>query len=353
MIKNYLQLVVTTAVLTTTPLMASAQLACHQLFEQATASKSQTQFNAPTFQATAFGKKIPAVLVNADTYANLKPLLNKSLGIAVTHQTGYSNDHGLLRLDNHFIDRDVPGRRGRGEIHETGISWASVDGYLDYGKKSGSSYNRIEVLFELTTAEHDTAVSYQKMRRAGIVRPDFIYGGSKNPANKNNRLNEGGEICFSFSCGSVLQQQIASIESELSKLGLKNTTGFLKIPDVQKYIRSVQQNLVSASIEKSDLNPFVPNNDVLTSKAVKVLLHYVKPAHWQNALNWIVGLALTKDYANLIQTLGIHDSPDFSNVRSARATAILIYDSKVSDDGFLSPDYKSVGAFSTWTHTQQ
>ncbi len=301
----------------------------------------------PVGEVNLGAKKIPVILANKESMEALKAVYRKSLGIAVTHQLGYNNDHGLLRLGDFFIDRDTPGARNRGEIHRTGITWASVSEYANYAYRK-NSYNRVEVLFDLSPAEYNTAMIYQKMRRAAVVRPDFNFGGDNNPKNVNNRITEAGEICFSFSTGSNTSGQARGIENKIREMGIHDVGTLMNQPDVQSYILGVKKLILESDLSEGQLNP-------------KITLKVVAPASIKNLnlgknqeaelLNWVVGLKISHEYTELLRTLNISNSSSFSNVNSPRASAVLVYDGNVSKRDFLSPQYKSEGIFSTWLNT--
>jgi len=192
------------------PTVSFSQNHCAAVFQEQKSIISELKSiqGVATGEVSAANKRIPVVLANAESIASLKVILQKTLGIVIAHQKGYRNDHGLLRLGDYFIDRDIPGYRRDGELNTTGISWAKVNDYVQYQYGREGGYNRIEVVFDLSQTEFETAMIYQKMRQAAIVRPDFNFGGDYNPKDVNNRLTDCGEICFSFSTGSAVEAQV-------------------------------------------------------------------------------------------------------------------------------------------------
>lgn len=295
-----------------------------------------------------YNKKIPVVLVNRDSVDQLNELYNQSLGIVVAHQKGYNNDHGLFRLSDIFIDRDSPGQRHRGEINKTGISFASVQEYTAYTYKSKQSYNRIEVLFKLSESEYNTALVYQKMRRAAILRPDFSFGGDNNPKNVNNRMTDCGEICFSFSTGSSASSQANSAKRQAEKMGLLDLQKLTETKEFKTFFTTVDQYFLKASFSNTDLSP-----DIVTNFKIPKAIQKLKLAEKDQAelVRWVIGFNISKNYAELLQTLEISNSSDYSNVRSARASAVLVYDGAISKTDFANPNYISEGIFSTWRNT--
>lgn len=292
-------------------------------------------------------KRLPVILVNAKSLESISPIYEQSIGMVVAHQKGHSNDHGLLRLGKYFIDRDVPGIRSRGEINNTGISWSPVKDFVDYATKKLTS-NRIEVMFELSATEYNTSLLYQKMRRGAMIRPDFTFGQDKNNPEWNNVIKTG-ENCFTFCTGSGVAQQINAIKEKINSITHQPTDVLMVNLEVAKYTEIIKSNLLKIDLSASHLNPDlvllgeIPNivKNLNLSRTLEVEL-----------LNWIVGLKISQDYYELLQTLNIKNSSSFSNVESNRATAVLIYDAKVNPQTFLSAQYTSNGIFSTWKNNE-
>lgn len=300
--------------------------------------------NIPAAEVSYGGKKVVALLANATSYAELSKIQAQSMGITVIHQTDYRNDHGMLRLGSHFIDRDTPGARRNNETNTTGIAWASVQKYVDYASQRAGGYNRVEVLFDLSPSEMKAAVTYQKMRRAGIVRPDFTFGGDNNPKNLNNRLQDCGEICFSFSTGSAISGQIRAIERNLAKLNITNPREFIEQNGVKEYLDLSLSKLYEASLDQNSLNPAF----VETMTEIKQTRPIALKDFNTEEINWLIGYKTSIDYYKLLTDLKISNSSDFSNLSSPRAQAVIIYDASTSVSKFLNKNYTSQGVFSTW-----
>jgi hypothetical protein len=335
----------------------NAKLFCAALFSENKFYVTQVMDKKiPAAEVDIGNKNILVMLANSRTTAEIKELYSHSLGIVVNHQKGYTNDHGMLRLGDYFIDRDTPGARRDGEINTTGISWSPVKNYVDYAARAGKGNNRIEVLFDLNPKEMRTALVYQKMRRAGIIRPDFTFKGAKNPE-LNNRLEECGEICFSFSTGSGVEQQIRAVEKKIQQLGIENPREFINEPDVAAYLNKMSDYLMSARLDGRSLSPHVTTTltkfsflDFFSRNRVK------KPDALRDLheidINWLVGYKASLEYSALLKTLGISNSNNFSNVNAPRASAVLVYDAKTSPEQFLNSDYTSEGVFSTWRNNE-
>jgi len=327
---------------------AHAQNKCVEIFQIPNAIISQLENSSVAIGSVdIYGKKIPTILVNKQSVDSLKTIYNQSIGIVVAHQKGYKNDHGLLRLGDYFIDRDIPGFRNRGEINSTGLSWAPVKEYTQYTFGNQGSYNRVEVLFELSPSEYQVAMIYQKMRRAAIIRPDFTFGGDNNPKDVNNRLSDCGEICFSFSTGSATRSQEQSIRRKIQSYNITHVDTFMKSDDIIVYVNLIRSHLQNSGLSGIELHPNLSHRFETPISVKNLNLD-------QNAqidlLNWIIGLQITMEYRQLLEKLEINNSSDYSSARSSRASAVLIYDGKTSKEDFLKSEYKSEGVFSTWTN---
>lgn len=338
-------------------LQAEARLFCAGLFsENKFFIENLQQKKIPAAEVKVGNKEMLVVLGNQASLPELESIYKHSLGIVVNHQTGYNNDHGMLRLGDYFIDRDAPGARRDGEINSTGISWAGVKGYVDYAARAQKSYNRVEVLFDLNSKEMRTALIYQKMRRAGVIRPDFVFNGARNP-DANNRLEGCGEICFSFSTGAGVDQQIRAVEQKLKALSIPDPQEFIHEPEIAAYLHKLTDYLLEAKLDAGNLSPSLSANILKPGWLARVLGKKItKPAALRDFevddINWLLGYKVSVDYSALLKTLGITNSNSFSNVNAARASAVVIYDAKVSAENFLSDHYTSVGVFSTWKNQE-
>jgi len=327
---------------------AYAQNQCGDIFRSENSIVSQLENTSIAIGSVEVSRKrIPTMLVNKQSVDSLKEIYNRSLGIVVAHQKGYKNDHGLLRLGDYFIDRDIPGYRNRGEINTTGISWAPVREYTQYAYGKQGGYNRVEVLFELSASEYETAMMYQKMRRAAIIRPDFTFGGDNNPKEVNNRLTDCGEICFSFSTGSATRSQEQSIRRKIQTYKITNVDALMSTADIVQYIDAVKNYLNKSGLQGFELTPDLSLKFEVPSTVKNLNLDQTAQ---KDLLNWIAGLQITTEYRQLLELLQINNSSDYSSVRSPRASAVLIYDGQTTKEDFLKPEYKSEGVFSTWTN---
>lgn len=337
--------------ITISSINVNAQNACRELFKSTNPILAALDEKPVAIgEVDVYGKKIPTILVNNESVDSLKEIYNQSIGIAVIHQKGYNNDHGMLRLGDYFIDRDRPGARQRGETHQTGISWAEVKGYTKVAFNRAGSYNRVEVLFQLSKPEFEVAMTYQKMRKAGIIRPDFNFGGDFNPKGLNNRLTECGEICFSFSTGSATSSQMQSIQRKFQELRLRQSyEQIVNDPEMQTYLKEAKDKIFKSDLAEDKLSP-----EMLSTLKIPDIIdnQRLEKIEETELLNWIVGFEITKDYNSLLNTLQISNSSDYSNARNQRASAVLIYDGNTKKEQFLRDDYQSQGVFSTWTNTK-
>lgn len=315
-----------------------------------------TLFGAKDIKAPIMMKKVgqselPVILANAKTYANLKPVLDESFGIIVQLQPNWRNDHGMLRIGENIIDMDSPGYRARGELHKTGIAWVDLKGYLDYSYGRESSV-RVEVLFSLASQEHKTVRAYHMMRRSAIIRVPFAFGDAQNDMNQPNLLKGAGENCFSFCQSSYIDYQTREIQNTMSQLGFQNISEMTKAADIQGYLGKIEKLLTETNY--ADYNVLNPNlsRSIETPTSLSQNPTFINKTNAQKTevLNWLIGYHFSSKYSQLLKSLDVRSGNGFESMQSSKATAVLIYDSLVKDQDFLSPNYTARGIFSTWTN---
>lgn len=336
-----------------TTLSVQAQNQCAALFEIPRTRSALEDFlktaGIPAVLMPTVNGEIPVVLMNARTGPLMKDFMSESIGTLVAHQPNWKNDHGLLRLDDVIADMDVPGMRQRGELHSTGISWVSAQGYL----QRGGSYKRLEVAYALTPAEVRTARLYQRMRRAAILRVRFAFGNFTQNAQRANFLSAGGENCFAFCSASSLSSQINEVHSRFQATGLGSFDEVIARPDVGAWLEKVNEKLLAVNPDSAqELSPALPAavgapKSILSSPAFQAL----DEAHKSEALNWLVGGNLSLAYQKLVDELGFSATGSgFTGMNNRRATAVLIYDTQTPAAEFVKNSYESKGIFSIWTH---
>ncbi len=305
----------------------------------------------PLFMKPTRTGEIPVILANAQTYAGMKSIYAKSLGIIVQHQPDYKNDHGMFRIGENLIDMDSPGYRARGELNKTGLAWVDVKSYLDYSAFR-QGYKRIEVLFQLSPKDYQLAESYQLVRRAAIIRAPFSFNGARTNMNQMNMLRQGGEHCFIFCSGSALGSQIHEIERHLQEAGFDQFKTELQNPEFTRYFSQLEKLLSEAQ-----MNDLVALNPNISLKAAlpqslknSVAFNSLDKNRQHEILNWYVGYHYSARYQQLLTYLGVRGGAGFESYQSPRASAVLVYDSTATQAQFLSKDYSSRGVFSTWTH---
>jgi hypothetical protein len=306
---------------------------------------------APFIEIKHSSGKVPVVLANAETVASLKDTFDHSMGIIVQHQPGYRNDHGMFRLSDNFIDLDSPGYRARGELYQTGISWAPVTEYLNYAYKRAQPV-RVEILFKLDEYDLTVAKSYQLMRRSAIVRAPFSFGGAKNNLDQQNMLKYSGENCFSFCQGSYVQSQISEIRTVLMQTGFDKPEAVLENSDFKAELKKIKQTFFSANpndtkiINPQSLAKFLVPKIISENK----LWQNLSDAKKNEALNYFIGMAISIEYKNLLQRLEVRSGSGFESLSSSEVAAVVIYDSNVTEANFKNKNYTSPGIFTTWTN---
>lgn len=310
--------------------------------------------DVPVFLKKTGVGDIPVILVTAKTFPSIEPLLEKSMGTQIVQQVGYRNDHGLMRVASHIIDVDSPGRRGFGEINETGIAWKDIGAYLKRRFLSeANQYNIIEVGYWLTPKELEIAKYYQTVRRAAIIRVPFTFGQAQNDLNQPNMLR-AGEHCFVFCKGTAISSHIHEIKEKMKELGIENPDQFIQRDEVRKFLDAATDLLV----EEADMGANWVSWTTVNSKAIAKSLDAVLPQQLDRTakgslINWIVGLDASMRYHELSRRLGISGDNGFGDMNSSRATFILMYAKTTDAPLFENATFESAGVFSNWTNENQ
>lgn len=336
----------------TVPLSAAA-VSCQQVhLEQRALSRDQIAAFSIFHKVPALetSHRVPVLLVNRNSVKTLAPLFENSMGIQVALQPKWKNDHGLLRVGSWVIDMDTPGARGFGEIHGTGLAWKDVQDWT--ARKNDGSSKIIEVLFSLTPAELQTAVVYQRVRRAAIYRVPFTFGGAARNDNYPNKIPVGGENCFSFCRGTSLSSQISFMQAEVLNQTSKNFEQLKRSEVVTSFLNEAVQKLATISDVQSavQLNNTIVMNLPSTRAVIDSFAKEKSAQEQQEFLNWLVALETSTNYAKLLRDLEIGGGSGWEGSQNTRAAAILVHDVSASRENFLSPDYTLPGVFNTWRH---
>jgi len=214
---------------------------------------------------------------------------------------------------------------------------------------------------------------YHLLRRSAILRVTYAYAGFKQDGTLPNLLTQSGEHCFTFCASTHLNNQVREIKQRLEEKNVGSFDQLIGRPDIltwlenvkvalespqigrgQKLINFLKERLlnIAASPNVENLSPQLPLKVGIPSSLEKMeTFQKMDQGQQQETLNWIVAGALASDYLKLTTELGFRNTGNgFQGKNNPRATAILIYDSKVSAENFLQSDYRSEGVFSTWTN---
>jgi len=312
--------------------------------------KFKGEKNFPAFLKDTPAGSISVLEVNTKTYKNpvVNEFLENSIGIQVYLQPGWTNDHGSFRLMDQIIDVDTPGARNFGEFHETGIAWRGLGDYLERRDKDSAVI--LEVAYRVTLEEQKIAILYQRMRRAGIIRVPFTFGG-ESPKEGLNNLLKSGEHCFLFCNGTRLDSQVMELRAQVKSFGIQDLDAFLARSDVNRFINQANSALIMAPMIEEKLYPEMLGDvktrpyffQKLKSEGISIL-----PQDQVYFLNWVYGLWISEQYSKLFKSLQISGSIGVGDAAHARATAILIYELLSKEKSFENASYQARGKFTSW-----
>lgn len=346
----------TTAVISGTPALAGPE--CAKAVESVLRSLEDKDYagarpaliamlqreGAPAYLKRVGNSEIPVILVTKNTAPKIQEFLDNSFGTQIALQPGYNNDHGMMRLTDRIIDVDLPGARGFGEIHQTGIAWKPLGSYLE--RRQAGSGVLLEVSYALKPDEKLDAELYQRVRRAAIIRANFTFGGTGARNDLPNMMASGGEHCFIFCKGSAINTQESEIRSRIQKLGVADVNSLLNDPRTQRFLSLTREHILAVDPNNKNLL----NNSTVTGTQFLEVLGGAVPEHLNKQekmtlANWIVGLDATQRYRALLGNLGVTSDMAIADAHSKRATAILVYDSDQKSADFRSGKYTSDGKF--------
>lgn len=294
------------------------------------------------------GVEVPIILLNSKTAKKLDSFLENSFGTQVALQKDWNNDHGLLRAGKNIIDLDSPGARGYGELHQTGLAWKDVHGYLAHRGYGSSPI--LEVSYLLTPTEKNIIDYYQKVRRAAIFRVQFTFGGHNGP-DYPNLLKSGGEHCFIFCKASAVQSHLSEIKSKLTSYGLKDPDSVLENPNFKILMKKLQDevnktdagkvnpNMLSGANTLTNFNSFYPEGLAANKK--------------KEFIDWLVAYDSSKKYMSVMRDLGVSGDYGLRDAINKRASAIFVIDEAASIESFKQGTYTNSGKFTNWPNGKQ
>lgn len=353
---------------------AQAQIACSHLYlpdaylGRSAIYKELQRLHVPTVIKQTSRGSLPVVLLNSMTARQMHSLLARTMGTVNTYQPNSANDHGALRFQEMLVDKDLPSMRSRGELHRTGIAWADLLSLLDFSRQQvelggfQQPHVRVETVYALSENEMRTVNLYHRMRRAAIIRVPFVIRGEVSGQGGRNSVDSVHETCYGFCKSNLLPVVLNEMEKEIIRI----LPMFINLPevlsngenreqiidsllakdDVQLWLREVEEMLLNENHNR--LEVYLATEVGLPQSLQE--FHILSIFDKMEAVNWLVGYHLTKQYWQLMKNLEMSENKDNSDMEHRRASMIFVYDSLVSDDGFLSSDYKRRGAYSQWEH---
>lgn len=307
----------------------------------------------PSFLKQTRSGDVPVILLNANTYQQLKPVLDNSMGTMIVQQLGYKNDHGLMRVGQNIIDVDTPGARGFGEINRTGLSWKPMESYLKRRLKNESNnYYIVEVGYILSPQELADSRFYHLVRRAAIIRVPFTYGGLNVDRNQSNMLS-AGEHCFVFCKGGAVSSHVREIERKLKAYGIESVSEFMKRPEVAVFVREARDYMLTLkNFDEQSLNWAVLQK-LRSAKIIRKKFSNFDEHRQDLLLNWIVGYDASLAYENLRVSLGMTSDYGFGDMNNTRAAFVLVYGKSTDNKAFETATFESPGVMYSWRNDSQ
>ncbi len=353
---------------------AQAQIACSNLYlpnaylGRSAIYRELQRLHVPTVIKKTSNGSLPVVLLNSQTARQMHSLLERTMGTVNTYQPNSPNDHGALRFQDMLVDKDMPSMRSRGELHGTGISWGDLLSLLDYSRQQveigghQQPHVRVETVYALSENEMRTVNLYHRMRRAAIVRVPFIIRGEIWGQGGRNSVDSVHETCYGFCKSNLLPVALKEMEKEI----LRTLPMFINLPETLSNGENLE-HIIDSLLAKDDVQLWLHDvEEIFLNEnhtrleaylATEVGLpqslqefHILSIFDKMEAVNWLVGYHLTKQYWQLMQNLEMSGNKDNSDIEHRRASMVFIYDSLVSDEGFLSSEYKRRGVYSQWEH---
>ena len=295
------------------------------------------------YKRVAPGRELPVVLVDAQTYGKMQPMMDHTIGPQVVLQPDWNNDHGSLHILGHLIDVDTPGARGFGEINRTGLAWKPLGGYLQ--RREQGAYTILETAFAVTPEEARVADYYHRVRRGALVRVKFTFTQVNYPADTPGLLQRGGEHCFVFCKASAVRSHVEEIASKIKEMGIPDVRAWLAQEPVQKYLDAASERVMAADVTRG-LAP-----DMLERRELLKLLEAAVPANFpKNRLpelsNWVIGYDASAKYQELANRLGFQGGVGIEEAASDRALAIFVYTDSSHAAAFRNGSFTAEGKFS-------
>ncbi len=319
---------------------------------------------------------IPVALVNPVDVDDLKTFFDHTVGFSIQHQPQHSTDHGTIRIGNTLMDVDSPGRRGYGEIHQTGLSWFQLASHVRHndplapGNEAMVPERRIEIVYLPTDSQMKSLKYYQWARRAAIFRVPYNYGGGRSNLQLPGTLQRFQEHCFTYSMGRGLGDQIAEMEQIISSRFGRAAHDLLAQENVARFLLKARDRITAWQPTYdvvADARIFEPEA-VLRMTEIEAggaapqtllslldpLLPNASPSEKLKAANWLIALDSTLQYQQVMGELGYQGSYSFAEIHNPTAAAVAVYDFDRNAFGaFTNGSYTSSGQTGTWTSDGQ
>lgn len=224
---------------------------------------------------TAAGKHLPVVLLNKKTIGEWSEFLRQTLGLNQSLHSQNAANHGWVRLpgpvqfehknvtsglfengspDGVLVDLFSPGQSHGQAINGNGYRWKPMSEY--FKRRHENSFVHIEQAFALSREEQTRFWLYQLVKRASIVRIQYIFDTHNNEWIRNQRrvLQQDGEFnrrgcgehCNNSRVGAQAEVHVREMRGRMVALFNRDVDGVYQITTTQAFIERAERKLLSA-----------------------------------------------------------------------------------------------------------
>lgn len=325
----------------------ASAVAAHAEIEPAAGAQTARDFLAAHPELPAFLKRtphglVPVFLVNADTYATLRPLVVSSVGYGFEQRPGIA-DHGVLRVENTLMDLDHPTKRAFGEINGNGIAWKEVDEFLARKRPL------IQISYLMSDADRATVRGYQLARRAALFTTQFFFAPTKTEA-RGNFLPEIVENCHGFCKSDLIWRMGDVLRARVAAMNTRGADGLPADVSVRAAVDAGTKALLAADERSAtSLNRLTPARAVGDLEVIPGANARAKV----KLLNLLVSLRAVEAYSAILAKYEISDNAGLDDLAHRAAAFVLIYDSPEKAASFHDASYTSPGDSFHWDATAQ
>ena len=165
-------------------------------------------------------------------------------------------------------------------------------------------------------------------------------------------LGAGGEHCFIFCKSTGVSAHLSEISRNLSQMGLANPDEFLKKEEVVKAMDQFVEKLNSIPADRLSADSIAEADTINSFKGL--FPDQVQTQEEQvTFLRWLISYDSSSKYSRTLRELGVSSDFGTGDSRSARASAVFIYDEGADPEAFKQGVYETNGKSYRWPQTGQ